>query len=232
MPGRSGDTYQSSGYWTTQVLESVVDGYDHFAGSVEDAYSRMMRQAAHSARVAETVVELTARTLLEPVDMVMSVGEFIDQPGWINAAAIIPFIPGGLKRVDELIVAGGGTAKVVVKVTDEAGSVVGEVRFTARHVGGKTVLQRGEYLNLNIVDQDGLSNRQRMQIGKAPIGPDGEPIHLHHYDQRDDGAIMEYTATEHRTINHPHRPSEIDRPAFDDWREERYWKERYRQLCE
>lgn len=70
-----------------------------------------------------------------------------------------------------------------------------------------------------------------MQKGYAPIGPDGEPINLHHMTQRDDGALAEVPQRMHQEhyrtlhINPNDVPSGIDRPAFNTLRR-RYWKQR------
>ncbi|MGO4569470.1 HNH/ENDO VII family nuclease [Rhizobium sp. 2YAF20] len=41
----------------------------------------------------------------------------------------------------------------------------------------------------------GKANLELMQAGRAPIGPDGNPINLHHMTQTQDGPIAELTQT-------------------------------------
>ena len=64
--------------------------------------------------------------------------------------------------------------------------------------------------------------------GRAPYGPDGKKIELHHMLQTQGGAIAELTGTFHKQysatihINPSTMPSGINRPLFDKWRES-YW---------
>ncbi len=88
------------------------------------------------------------------------------------------------------------------------------------------------------IDPDtGLTNLELMQgkapsgKNRAPIGPDGNPINLHHLIQTEDGAIAEVTQTFHQQhskvlhINPSSIESGIDRNKFKIWREN-YWKNR------
>lgn len=43
-----------------------------------------------------------------------------------------------------------------------------------------------------------MTNLQRMQTGKAPIGTDGKPIHLHHILQQESGPMVEVREITHR----------------------------------
>jgi A nuclease of the HNH/ENDO VII superfamily with conserved LHH len=70
-----------------------------------------------------------------------------------------------------------------------------------------------------------------MQMGRAPIGPDGESLNLHHLLQTQDGPLAEMTQTFHQQnssiihINPNTIPSGINRPVFDAWRQQ-YWMNR------
>ena len=75
------------------------------------------------------------------------------------------------------------------------------------------------------VDSKGKTNVQRMQKGLAPIGTDKKPVQIHHEGQKNDGARIEVTATQHKQIKHSHDPSEINRPDFALERS-RHWKDR------
>lgn len=97
---------------------------------------------------------------------------------------------------------------------------------------GNNVFQRNDLINPNLVDlRTGLTNSELMKAGRAPIGPDGRPINLHHMIQRHDGAIAEVTDTFHKKnsgvihINPPSIPSGINRKEFSKWRGD-YWKNR------
>ena len=100
-----------------------------------------------------------------------------------------------------------------------------------KEVGGKKVYQRDDLIDINKIDKDGLTNLQRMKNGKAPLGPDDQPINLHHMIQTEDSAIAEITQSMHQRykktihINPNSMPSAIYRPKFKRWREE-YWKNR------
>lgn len=57
-----------------------------------------------------------------------------------------------------------------------------------------------ENINLDYEDEDGLTNRQRMALGLAPLDDKtGKPIELHHLGQKADSPLVELTEEEHRT---------------------------------
>ena len=97
------------------------------------------------------------------------------------------------------------------------------------------VFKRDDLIDLNRVDPFGNTNAHLMGQGKAPIGPDGRPLNLHHMLQTHDGALAEVTATFHQKykkiihINPSSTPSGINRSAFDTWRSD-YWKNRLVEL--
>jgi hypothetical protein len=94
---------------------------------------------------------------------------------------------------------------------------------------GKTVTQNDSLFDPYAVDKQGRTNIQRMEDGLAPIGYDGKSINVHHIDQTNTGPVMEMPATEHQQnysdlhSNTGQAPSQIDRNAFNQWREA-YWK--------
>jgi len=100
-------------------------------------------------------------------------------------------------------------------------------------VAGGKVYQRDDLIDPAFVDpRTGKTNLELMQAGRAPIGPDGRPINLHHMLQTQDGPIAEVTQTFHKVnssaihINSGSKiPSGINRSKFDAWREA-YWKQR------
>ena len=82
------------------------------------------------------------------------------------------------------------------------------------------------------VDEDGRTNIQRMEQGKAPLGRDGQPIELHHMIQSEKiGGIVEVSGSVHRKnhrvlhINTSNIPSGINRANFSTLRKA-YWKRR------
>ncbi len=57
-----------------------------------------------------------------------------------------------------------------------------------------------ENIDLDYTDEDGISNRERMERGLAPLdSKTGKPIELHHLGQKTDSPLVELTEEEHRT---------------------------------
>lgn len=57
-----------------------------------------------------------------------------------------------------------------------------------------------ENIDLDYTDEDGISNRERMKRGLAPLDSKiGKPIELHHLGQKADSPLVELTEEEHRT---------------------------------
>ena len=100
---------------------------------------------------------------------------------------------------------------------------------------GNKVYQRSDLIDPSYVDpKTNMTNLELMQSGRAPIGPDGKAINLHHMLQSQNGPIAEVTQSFHQSnsatihINAGSDiPSGIDRRAFDRWRSE-YWINRAR----
>ena len=68
--------------------------------------------------------------------------------------------------------------------------------------------QRQSWWKSLVNDDYGEENRKRMKEGKAPIGPDGNPIELHHVNGQPNGPIVPLTKQDHRQgqnyqKNHP-----------------------------
>ena len=54
-------------------------------------------------RIGGQALELTMRVVSDPLDNAASLAELADDPGdWRNWLAVLPFIPGGFKKLDEL----------------------------------------------------------------------------------------------------------------------------------
>ena len=57
-----------------------------------------------------------------------------------------------------------------------------------------------ENINLDYTDADGVSNRDRIARGLAPLdSKTGKPLELHHLGQKADSPLVELTEEEHRT---------------------------------
>jgi len=95
--------------------------------------------------------------------------------------------------------------------------------------GGKLVAKRNTTFYPYVKDALGRTNIERMEQGLAPIGKDGLPVELHHLKQKDNGVIVELTATEHRgnykILHRYEQNSQINRKEFEKWKK-KYWKER------
>lgn len=66
-------------------------------------------------------------------------------------------------------------------------------------INGKKCLIK-ENIDLDYTDEDGISNRDRMSRGLAPLdSKTGKPIELHHLGQKADSPLVELTEEEHRT---------------------------------
>ena len=82
-------------------------------------------------------------------------------------------------------------------------------------------------------DKKNRTNEERMELGKAPIGPDDKPITLHHANQSD-GLLFELSRRTHEKMyNTLHfkisKGSKIDRKVFQSFKR-RYWKHRVEPL--
>ena len=77
------------------------------------------------------------------------------------------------------------------------------------------------------------TNLDLIKEGKAPYGPDGKQINLHHIGQKADSPLAELTDTEHKTydgvLHDKTKDSEIDRTVFRDERQ-KYWQARYEEI--
>lgn len=97
-------------------------------------------------------------------------------------------------------------------------------------INGKKCLIRDD-IDLDQKDEDGISNRERMERGRPPITKDGEEVELHHIGQKQNSPLAELTMEQHRgvgndTILHDKtKETEIDRNEFGKERRE-YWKDR------
>lgn len=97
-------------------------------------------------------------------------------------------------------------------------------------IKGKKCLIRDD-IDLDQEDEDGITNRERMERGRPPITKDGEEVELHHIGQKQNSPLAELTMEQHRgvgndTILHDKtKETEIDRNEFRKERHE-HWKDR------
>jgi hypothetical protein len=95
-------------------------------------------------------------------------------------------------------------------------------------IDGKKYLIRDD-IDMDQLDEDGISNREKMERGRPPITKDGQEVELHHIGQKPDSPLAELTTQEHRgvgndTILHDkNKESEIDRNEFAKERKS-HWK--------
>lgn len=114
--------------------------------------------------------------------------------------------------------------------------VDGEMRDVSRKV-----YQRNDIDYFKIDPATGLTNLQRMQKGKPPIGNDGNPIQLHHVIQIEKGSVVEIRETTHQEYYHTlhglvehggsFRNDPILSKQFNNFRTI-YWKWRAKQIME
>jgi RHS repeat-associated protein len=161
----------------------------------------------------------------------------IDAAGVVidSIAAAVPVAPGvaGIAiqsaRAAETVVDAAQTAKSAGTAVDAAAGA-GRL-WRPSEFQGTRVYQRDDLINPGATDAQGRTNLQRMESGRAPIGPDGELVNLHHTIQSPDGPLAEVSATFHREnsavlhINPSETPSGIDRSAFREFRKQ-YWMNR------
>lgn len=97
-----------------------------------------------------------------------------------------------------------------------------------------------ENIDLDYIDEDGISNRKRMERGLAPLdSKTGNPIELHHLGQKVDSPLVELTEEEHRTgeyqdgkknqsLWHDNTKATEVHGEGNEWSKERgdHWKER------
>ncbi|WP_202109133.1 HNH/ENDO VII family nuclease [Succinivibrio dextrinosolvens] len=77
--------------------------------------------------------------------------------------------------------------------------VLKKANLIEAEINGRPCLIK-ENINLDYKDSDGISNRQRMERGLAPLDSEtGKPIELHHLGQKEDSPLVELTEEEHRT---------------------------------
>lgn len=112
-------------------------------------------------------------------------------------------------------------------------------------INGKKCLIK-ENIDLDYEDEDGITNKERMARGLAPLdSKTGKPIELHHLGQKADSPLVELTEEEHRTgeyedgkknqsLWHDNTINTEVHGEDNTWDQERkaYWKERAKSVKE
>lgn len=120
-----------------------------------------------------------------------------------------------------------------VRSLDEL-KIYSDANLTETTVGDKPALIRDD-IDLDVVDDDGRTNLERMKGGNAPLDSNGRPIELHHIGQKADSPLAELTRDEHRgktndiILHDKTNESLIDRAEFQKEKKE-YWQARAQQL--
>lgn len=110
-------------------------------------------------------------------------------------------------------------------------------------INGRKCLVKKD-IDLDYTDEDGISNRDRIAAGQAPIdSKTGKPIELHHLGQKEDSPLVELTEEEHRTgeyengkknqsLWHDNTKATEVHGEGNNWHQERkaHWKARSEQL--
>jgi hypothetical protein len=96
--------------------------------------------------------------------------------------------------------------------------------LTATMVNGETALVRSD-IDLNLIDDYGRTNLQRMELGLSPLDSAGNYYELHHIGQEADATLAILTQSEHDSAAlHGFKTiSEIDRYTFASQRKY-FWK--------
>mgnify|MGYP001637530338 CR=1 FL=1 len=97
-------------------------------------------------------------------------------------------------------------------------------------INGKKCLIRDD-IDLDQADEDGITNRERMEIGRPPLTKNGEEVELHHIGQKQNSPLAELTTQEHRGVGNDAilhdkaKETEINRNEFAKERYE-HWQSR------
>lgn len=155
-----------------------------------------------------------------------------DEMPWLQETSISDGKDGLTKEEQEVVKKETGWSSTVIESIDsmEEYEIYKNANVEEMEINGKTVLTRTD-IDLDKTDEDGISNRQRMERGLSPITNDDKIVELHHIGQKADSPLIELSQQEHRgkgndTILHDKtKESEIDRREFDKERKE-HWKVR------
>jgi hypothetical protein len=109
-----------------------------------------------------------------------------------------------------------------------------EANLEPATINGKDALIRTD-IDYDQKDDFGITNLDRMKLGRPPLDANGKPIELHHIGQKQDSPLAELTCTEHRSngndnvLHNKQKESEINREDFNKERQN-HWKARAEQI--
>lgn len=112
----------------------------------------------------------------------------------------------------------------------EEAKIYMEAGLKESEINGKKCLIRDD-IDLEQEDEDGITNRERMERGRPPITKDGEEVELHHIGQKQNSPLAELTMELHRGVGNDKilhdktKETEIDRNEFRKERRD-YWMDR------
>lgn len=191
-----------------------------------------------------TPAQLTALT--DPFSLQIATGtpkeinDALRNPVVIHAIYVATIVGGGTRARGTIKQKGGNVDEIVPSSRKATAADVDSYFQQNRKywssdpivVNGNKVYQRNDLIDPKYIDpKTGKTNLELMQSGRAPIGPDGNPINLHHMTQSQAGPIAELTQTFHQKnsstihVNTGDIPSGINRAEFSIWRRD-YWKNR------
>lgn len=222
------------------VVLGMVPGYD-FVESIQHIVDGNIGQAAlafglgvvsFSPLIAAKIYAKIVKAAVKLSKICKKISTYLKPLGSVLKKGFKPkYVDDVLELVDDsghVIANGADEVEIVVRKISKPGRKFWTSETTFRSV---KVYKRNDIIDGSLIDNIGRTNKQRMQSGIAPIGPDGKSVNLHHMLQSDAAGIAEMTQTFHKTnhatihINPNTIPSGINRSAFATWKRN-YWKHR------
>ena len=152
-------------------------------------------------------------------------------------------VEGGLKNSEKELIKGetGWSNEIIDNIENiKQYEILKNAGLIEVEINGRKCLIK-ENIDLDYTDDDGISNRDRIERGKAPLDSDtGKPIELHHLGQKANSPLVELTEEEHRTGEYEDgkknqslwhdntKGTEVHGENESNWKQERenHWKSR------
>jgi hypothetical protein len=205
----------------SEVYDSVVDNIDKSIESTVETTSKATEtiESAESTGLKETYGDETETKENKDGTIEEDIG-FQEQTGLTEEQKI------------DLHAETGWSENVIDSINSpEEAQIYKNAGLQETEVNGKEALVRD--IDPDLADDDGITNKDRMERGLAPIDSNGEKIELHHIGQREDSPLAELTTSEHRqggndTILHDKTKETEVHGEGNNWDKERqdYWKAR------
>ncbi|MFL4470135.1 HNH/ENDO VII family nuclease [Tateyamaria armeniaca] len=250
------EAYQASGDQGTLIMSMAVsqdiflDDYGYTEAEREEAFQQFVGVAG----VVIGFVPVIGDTM-DVADLLEAIGDGDITGVLIAGVGFIPLAGDAGQALARMV--GDGRRTIPVDELAQVANRAGDIRFASQaqvqrnfaqnrtfwsrspsEFNGNRVYQRDDLIDPDVVStwrENGVvvsgTNLERMASGRAPIGPDGNPVNLHHLTQTQGGAIAEMSQSFHQTnygtihINTGGLPSGINRSQFNTWREA-YWRNR------